>query len=279
MAAFGIVWFHLLMPDAALAYAGLAAFLSLSTLLARPAPATAARLGQRARRLLLPWGLWAAVYAAQNLQRHTPVLDTSLGLVAGVMAGPSIHLWYLPFVFLVLVGLDVLHAHLAPRAAAALFGATALLLVAGAPVWRPVSLALPYPLLQWADALAPLAFGAFLQVREAGPAAARRALVAAVLVAAAVTMPFNGIGVSYFVGLAACAAIAWGGLAPLRVPGLPALAGLTLGIYLAHPLVFSLLATHTALPATAMPWATFALSAAGVALGRRLAPRWENTWS
>jgi peptidoglycan/LPS O-acetylase OafA/YrhL len=281
VSAFGIVWFHSEAPGGPTAYAGLIVFLVLSTYLARRTsdPPRLSSIQNRARRLLVPWAVWFLAYGALNVARGDAFLDTRVGVVPAVMSGTSIHLWYLPFVFLCLNAVDLLNAHVASRTAAWFFGASALALTAAAPIWRPITLALPYPNLQWADALAPVAFGLFLQNASALPQPARRAVLATILASAAAASAFNSVGVSYALGFAACAVIATGITAHWTFKGLQRFADLTFGIYLCHILVFAGLLRYTDLPGEAMPFLIFALSAVAVAAGRAIAPGLRSYWS
>jgi len=278
VSAFGIVWFHAGHSGIALAYSGLVVFLVLSVALGgRSGQPDLATLQRRALRLLRPWLLWFGLYAAFNAQRGLPVLPLDAGWVAGVLAGPSIHLWYLPFVFLVLVALDALRTHIALRTLSALAWAGAALVMATAPWWRPVTLGLPYPALQWADALAPVLVGVYALGAHDGcwsrPVALAMAVVLVLL--AALLAAVDWVGTPYAVGLAASLL-----LLLLRQPGRPGSPGLSaitdcaFGVYLSHSLVFALLLAHgPELSESALPVAIFALALAGTWALRRALPR------
>jgi len=105
LATFGIVWFHTVgIPGRHVAYAGLAIFIMLSfayVTLRSPMATSAAILSERFKRLLLPWAFWWLIYLAAKMGKsvlsNTPFsADIDLGWI---LAGPSIHLWYLPFAF------------------------------------------------------------------------------------------------------------------------------------------------------------------------------------
>lgn len=274
LAAFGIVWFHIRSQGSALAYGGLAAFLVLSVQLGgRSGRPDAATLRRRAQRLLLPWAAWFAAYALLNVARGGNALDLRHGWACALLAGPSIHLWYLPYIFGVLVGLDLLRAHFAAATLAWAGALLALALTAGAPWWRPISLGLPYPALQWCDAAAPVAAGLFLAQADALPRTARRALALALPACALAVAPWQAIGQTYALGFAACVAVASGRGAGWRLPGIERLSQLTFGIYLAHIMVLIGLLTHARLTEPQLPWATFAVAALAVALLRALLPR------
>jgi peptidoglycan/LPS O-acetylase OafA/YrhL len=276
LSALGIVWFHAGSSGIALAYSGLVVFLVLSVALGgRSGAPDGATLRRRALRLLRPWSVWFVLYAAFNVARGLPALPLEHGLAAGVLAGPSIHLWYLPFVFGVLVGLDLLRAHLPLRSWSVLAGALALAVLATAPWWRPVTLDLPYPLLQWADAAAPVLVGVFVLGAGQWRRPVALAMAALLVAAAAGLAAFEWSGTPYAVGLAAALWVL------LRQPGpashgpaaLSALTDCAFGIYLSHSLVFALLLNVPGLPAEALPLAIFALALAGTWALRRWAPR------
>lgn len=279
LAAFGIVWFHSAHSGIALAYSGLVVFLVLSVALGgRSGRPDGATLQRRALRLLRPWLLWFGLYAAFNALRGLPVLTPDHGWVAGVLAGPSIHLWYLPFVFGVLVALDLLRAHISLRSLSGAAYLLALVLLAAAPLWRPVTLGLPYPLLQWADALPPVLVGVFaLGAREGcWPRRAVLAMSTGLLLVATVLVAFDWVGTPYAVGVAASLLVLLRPPAASR-PGPVDLSPLTdcaFGIYLSHSLVFALLLAHgPELDDAALPLAIFGLALAGTWALRRSLPR------
>jgi hypothetical protein len=177
-----------------------------------------------------------------------------------------------------LVALDLLRAHVALRTLSAAAFALALVVMATAPLWRPVSLGLPYPALQWADALAPVLVGVFaLGAREGcWPRRSALATAAVLVLAAAGLAAFEWVGTPYAVGLAASL---WVLLrTPAPTPGwalkLAPLTDCTFGIYLAHSGVFALLLAHgPALSEDALPVAIFAVALAGTWALRRALPR------
>lgn len=281
VAAFGIVWFHARAPGGQVAYAGLVVFLVLSTFLVRRGgnPPSLDSLRRRSRRLLLPWLVWFVIYGALAFALRGVFLDTGNGYVAAVMSGTNIHLWYLPFTFLCLSAVDVLHSHVSAPTAAWLGGLLTLGLTATAPIWRPATLAMPYPLLQWADALAPVAFGIFLQGSSALPSFARRFLLFVIIGAALLASRSNSIGTSYAVGFLACAVIVAGTTARWSWPRIQPVADLTFGIYLGHIIILEALLRYATLGAVELPILTFALAAVAVAVGRKIAPRYRDIWS
>lgn len=106
LAAFGIVLFHAKAPGGAIGYSGLPFFLMVLVVLALPISSIrdfATFFHDRSRRLLHPWLIWSAVYGTLKL---TEVMLTSKTLqseftLAMLLTGPALHLWFLPFAFVI----------------------------------------------------------------------------------------------------------------------------------------------------------------------------------
>jgi hypothetical protein len=154
IAAFGIVWFHTEAPGFRIAYAALPFFL---VLLAMP---SRAGLGERARQLLVPFAVWSVIYA---LLLMLTAVKNDLDIFGWwrpqmIVMGTSIHLWFLPFAFLVALAAPFLrgkHAVVLPFLAACLLAALGETSVA--------------PWYQWGFGLIPAVAGfAFLQNRSLG---------------------------------------------------------------------------------------------------------------
>ncbi len=261
VAAAGIVIFHSGAPGSGLGYAALPFFLILLASLAwegaeRAAFAPFAR--DRLRRLLLPWALWSTIYAVLKLAEAVLA-----GRPPGVefapwmwLAGPAIHLWFLPFaaaVCLMLWPFARLARNLPQEARPVL----AILLAAAAAtaVLAQAEGTLPLPFAQWAYGTPGALIGAAFAVMPG--LAGRAALVAstAALLAAA-GWP---AGASHLV---LAGAAFWLCLA-LPLPDNRAArtaAGLSLTVYLSHPLVTSVLTRTTPLPEASLPLALATLT-------------------
>ncbi|MBQ0929403.1 acyltransferase family protein [Ideonella alba] len=279
LAAFGIVWFHAHAPQLALGYAGLVVFLVLSVWLSAGSRQGWAAVRQRARRLLVPWVLWFVVYGWYVHTLHLPVVDTRHGLLAGVLAGSNIHLWYLPFMFGLLLVVDALRRVLPARGLALAAGLLATALALGIPLWRPLTLGTFYPLRQWADAALPVSYGLMLLGVGALTPRQRAAALAGPVLAAALVAPLESFGLTCAIGLGVCAWLAW---RPAPAPGgwsVQGLSDLCMGIYLVHILVLEALLLRTPLRGALLAVAVFVVSALLVAGGRALAPRWRGWWS
>ncbi len=157
--------------------------------------------------------------------------------------------------------------------------ALALLAIATTPLWRPPSLALPPPLPQWAHAAAAVFAGVFLLHADRLPRRAAAALLLALFLCTLWTLPHEGVGLPYAIGLGAVALVASGRFAAFQAAGLALLSECTLGIYFAHILVLSLLSRMGRLDGFVLAVATFALSALPVMALRKAFPCVAKYWS
>ena len=271
--ALGIVWYHARGPGYQAAYGGLVLFLILSFYLAGNHPARPPSLLRRSHRLLQPWLLWMLVYGAANLATHQPLLDTERGVLAGVLAGTSIHLWYLPFIFLCLIAYDQLRRLIAPGPLALGGAAIAVLMLTAAPLWRPLLPVVGFPLAQYVHAAAGVGLGVYFANAGALSWQWRLPLQSAMLLSATLALPLDGIGLPYLLGIAA----GW----LLTAPPLPASVGrwinpmgaATFGVYCCHILVMRIIAKFTHVDGWLLPVLTFVIAMAAVLAAQQLRER------
>lgn len=288
LGALGIVCFHTQQGLVkSLGYAGLPVFLLLTVILALgPAPAPFRRFARaKAERLLLPWAAWVLVYLAFDLAiaagRGQPMGDVLAGF--NPFFGTELTLWYLPFAFYALGAVQLLHrvlwraAHLDIDVSLAAAGAC----VAVGPwlLGDPASAPLPVPQLVFA---APAVFWGMAIAYAARLEGRRRARGLALSVGAV----YASAGALELVGATSgaadlffaygpgtvlvCVGVAWPGPALGRVA--EAVAPLTYGIYLSHPLILGVLTRVPGFdihdPLYSVP-VVFAIAAAASALLRR----------
>ena len=242
VAAIGIVWFHAGAPGRELAYAGLSAFLIIAFYFETQNAGRSGRSSSAAR-YLIPWLFWFAFYGLARLARHGSFFPDykSDSLLSQILAGPSLHLWYLPFIF---VMVSIVRAALETplRDVAFPLGSAALLaVVATCSSWWTAADQVGPPIVQYAQALPAVLLGVALGASD-GSLGSR--IVTATLLAALVAV---GIPLTNHFGLQdALAAIAF--IAALVLPAwTPAYASnfgdlprLTYGVYLIHPAFLSL---------------------------------------
>lgn len=109
IAIVGIVWYHAKAPGFLFAYSGLPFFLALLAL------ASQNGLSKRATRLLSTFLIWSGIYALVFVVIAAKTGDDLLSWWRPYMlvSGPSIHLWFLPFAFLVSCVAPMLRGNLA----------------------------------------------------------------------------------------------------------------------------------------------------------------------
>lgn len=252
VAAIGIVWFHTSeAPYKRIGYAGLPIFLLIffSLIVHRGGTySTYTFLKRRWNRLLKPWLFWSLLYGVLQLVRAVWSGNAdSLHQLASpqvALAGTHIHLWYLPFAFASGVLVYALNRHtMRFNNTVVVFIATGLgLLLLTLDAIGLASRHLMYPLPQWGFGLAAIPLGLAVGRSLMAPSHAlmRFLLASIVLVTLATSMVLIGFGY-------ASAGIPYG-LAVVLVTlayswqttgngAVAALAPLTFGVYLIHPLV------------------------------------------
>jgi len=268
-----VVAYHSQVAGLEAAYAGLVVFVVLSVYLA--VTVQAARpptLASRARRLLLPWAVWFLFYGSFNLATGRALIPLEGGIVAGVLAGPSIHLWYLPFIFGVLSLLAPLTARVDQRRLAWAGALAFVLLFVSLPSWRSGSMRLVLPLPQYLHAIGGVLAGLFFGCSPQLKAAVRWWLMAAMLMAVASVLPFEGIGLPYLIGIAVSAAVLMSPRSLVAGVDFSEPAACTLGIYLLHPFLLAVANKYHLASGAMLPLGVFVASGLLVWLFRRGVP-------
>lgn len=238
LGAFGIVLFHVKGPGAAFGYAALPIFIFLSVhfcLRLSEGQSLQTLMQRRAARLLMPWLFWCVVFA---------VLKSQDALMSGgsiwdefalwmIGTGPSIHLWFLPFIAaasLIAVALN--------HAMRALSPAVASLMLAGLSMGCLAlgSQGLPAPFAQWAFGM-PAVFLALAFYRVDHPTNLFSLALWSIMIAAAVALGWSAGSLQLALTFAVIAVVL-----SVNLPTSPTLnyfAGLSLGIYIIHPVIIS----------------------------------------
>jgi hypothetical protein len=275
VAAFCIVAYHTKVPGTTLYYAGLIFFLFLSPYL-ECGPNWSRRRPVRdlAKLFLVPWAFWMLVYGALNVLARKPMLPGGFN-IAGILAGSSLHLWFMPAMFAVLV---VFNETKRVVSAKGMFWSTLIagaLMLASTPVTANSILLVSAPFAQWMHAAPAVLLGAAFGLRTLvlGGSAAWLVATCAALASAA----FSGrpeISVTYPLGIGASAVVIAHGsrFMPPRL-NVQGLARCSLGIFLCH-IVFvrgfnALVGREILLTAVC----AFACATAATYLARRYLPR------
>lgn len=271
LAAFGIVAYHAGAPFRDFAYSGLIVFLLFSPMLdtrfnwerVRP-------VGTLARKLLLPWAFWMVVYGAANWLQHKTIFP---GGWTDILYGTSPHLWFLPFMFLVLAVLNMVK----PRFPCALFwlcAAAACALLFTVSVWRPISLMWAHPFPQWIHAAPPVFAGIALGLMGkagSGKFIALLVFAGALIVADAALLP--GVGTPYTIGIVlAAVTVFWSMNIVPDDWNIHPISACMMGVYLCHILVLKIVGATFGTNSYLTVSVTFIVALGAVWAARRLFP-------
>ncbi len=251
LAAIGIVWFHTDgIPYRNIAYAGLPIFLLVfySLLTSHGCTGTTTDfLKRRWNRLLKPWLFWSAVYGLCRLAKGLSTIDVGslreMVSMETLLAGTSIHLWYLPYAFLSGAIIYRLNRWTCRVSDAVVVLATTtagmvLLAIHATGTWNHLG----HPLPQWEFGMAAIPLGMAVGRCLMIPSRDRQRLlllvIALIVAIECETLQWLGFGspaIPYGIGLVlVCLAYCWEIRSDIVVTSL---ASLTFGVYLIHPLV------------------------------------------
>lgn len=273
VAALGIVCYHATAAWHAVTYAGLVVFVALTAALALKSGLAGERpVRRRAARFLLPWLFWWLVYAAVNAVSGAPIVELRNGLVAGLLTGPSVHLWYLPFAYCTVCAVDAAAHCLDTRALRWLPIALAASALALAAVWRPASLAAGYPWAQYLHAAPAVAIGVHMATFRRHSLSLDPLAASLLALACLVSLDVAGVGVPYLVGVAAAFLFTHLLRPLLRERDFGWLSSRLLGVYLLHPLFIRAIRHFVDAPGLLLPLLAALSTFVAVGLVQRAAP-------
>lgn len=277
--AFGIVLFHATGND--IAYSSLIIFVILSMFLAgvEKRELTVNLVKKRLRRLIFPWITWFVVYGAFNLVRQKNFFPVNNGIVAGILAGPSIHLWYMPFIFWCILFYDVVKNNFSRKIisyASPIFAALILFLT---PFWREVSIGLGAPLAQYAHALAAIFIGIYFSYFNGQNKYFSIFVLTLIVISSIVSFPFKDVGVTYFFAiLCSLLLISKFGEKFQKIDFSP-VSQCMLGVYFVHAMVLELVSKLLPGAGLLIPFLVFLISTLAVYIAIRLFPKAACYWS
>lgn len=251
-AAFGIVVFHSKAPGGEFGYAGLIAFTMLATYFGGS--------GNLVKRLLIPWGAWSVFYVGWRIAATGNPFFDGLGPLASIFYGG--HLWFLPFIFVILAVFRQFRSDKLSVPCAVL----GLMFCLAASWWKGAITDLDPPLAQWLQAFPAALFGIAI-----GSSAGRWITGAALGVAAFWNIP--GITIPYLLG-------AFAVLFALKLPmtrwNVEGISSCMIGVYLVHIAALGVVNRVLEPQTFVTVVVAFFASLAGVWLARRYIPltRW-----
>lgn len=250
-AAFGIVFFHTGAPGGTIGYAALPFFLMLLVVLMVPG-ARRMRPGEfihsRAKRLLFPWLTWSAIYGVLKLLdavKSAKPLATEFPSHVW-LTGTALHLWFLPFAFIGCVALyPVVRLRPGVPGLVGLLAMSAFLALLLLGLHQNQNLPIPLPQWTLGGAAMLLAIGfALAEGQSARLMLALAVLLACLLAALAIGWQGSILQLGGAGGVLTLCLLWYRPETSLSQQA----ARLSLGVYLAHPMVSALLVRLTPLP-------------------------------
>lgn len=231
--ALGIIWYHANIWGSPVAYAGLVAFLIISSLFTF---STNRPLWEVVKRILVPWAIWMVLYAVFNVVRGRPAVPLDNGVMAGVLIGSGVHLWFLPFMAAFLSAVYLARRRLS---LAQIAGAASVLLVLAVAMfvwWRPWSISIGVPVAQYAQALPAALLGAAWGALKFPERHRVWGLGLLALIAASALIPQPG-GTAYTIGAIAVAIALTRPARDAVRANISRISGAMFGVYLIHLMV------------------------------------------
>ncbi|MFZ0497296.1 MAG: acyltransferase family protein [Methylocella sp.] len=152
------------------------------------------------------------------------------------------HLWYIPFILMVIAISTVLKRVSTPSAVGYLSAIVAGLILVTVPIWRPESMEAAPPIGQYVQAAAPVFIGIFCGVQERLRFGRLLIVILIALMIYVVTLPFPGVGLPYLIGvfglIVAIATRRWNFV---QHHALEEISQCTFGVYIIHPIFLMLL--------------------------------------
>lgn len=265
---FGIVWFHSGVEVCrVVGHGGVFFFVIISVYFA----ATSRRrhsLAERTERLLLPCLVWSLFYGIISYVRRGHFFPEGYTLPSMLLATPSIHLWFLPFLFIVLTGIEYGRTILQSRAVALLAGVGAIVSLLFAPAWQEVRLADPF--VQYLYSVPAILIGIFFSCFGLLNISLSRLITTAIVVSLLIltVVCHSEVGVLYLVGVLPCVFLFRSNMILGDSRLLLLISSSVYGIYLSHPF-WQMVLRYVGVTSYILPLATFILSMSSILLLRR----------
>jgi surface polysaccharide O-acyltransferase-like enzyme len=274
ISAFAIVWYHSGAIGHEIAYGGLIVFLIISIFLAGKSNYSGKHpFLRRAERLLTPWSIWFVIYGIFNAVDHKPIIPLDNGILAGILTGTSIHLWYMPFILGCLILFDIVKNNVTSPKIAWISALLTIVILGTTSEWRNESIQLGAPIAQYAQALAAISLGAFFTNLKTLPKRIQAFLLILIIVTTLSAIPYEGVGIPYLIGTIAGCILSFNLFEKLLITDLSIISQCTLGIYFMHILALSAIRKLDFLDGVYIPIAAFLLSTIVIFLLRLKLPK------
>lgn len=278
LSAFGIVFFHA--NGSNVAYAALIIFAILSMFLSgtEKKKVTVELVSKRFKRLIIPWVVWFVIYGLINLVRQKEFFPVGSGVVSGILAGSSIHLWYMPFIFGCILLFDVIKNNFSRIFISIASPLLAAIILFFTPIWREASIELGAPLAQYAHAMAAIFIGISFSYIGSQNKYISTFLLFLIISSAIIALPFSGVGLTYLIAiLCSLLLITKLGERCQKIDFYP-LSQCMLGVYFIHIAIMRLVGKFFLGQGILIPIVTFITSTIFVFFARKLFPKLACYW-
>lgn len=276
LACLGIVYFHagvLSGINNAIAYSGLVVFVLISVFYSGKHQKTD-QVVSLAKKIMVPYFIWSVIYFSLYY-----VSGKSISEIVGwktIISGTSIHLWYLPFIFLVLVIVGRIKNFIPLKVLSGMSGVLFTVWLYFSPAWRANVDVVPFA--QYMHALG----GVFLALSVASLARwiSYGSLCAGILMCIYL-FQFGDYGISVVYCISAVVAFLLT-IKPTSITKteklVTLLSSLTFSIYLVHPFGLAIMSKLNLGGNIVTPALVFAFSGAGIWILRKVIPVKYSKW-
>lgn len=248
LSTFLIVWYHCSPGTQFIPYAGLVFFIVTSAYLCMESKRNTLALSlAKARGFMILWVIWYAIYLAFEFLATRGEEYLSESVVVWVLVGPSVHLWYLPFLAALLIVLQQLRIYVAKKILMIIGLALFVISQLCVDDWRNSSIQWGVPAAQYLHALPAV----FLGVAFAGASEISRRgkilLCILAIVATGFAWHLPAVGITYLLGILLSLPLLFRLKTPVALAPYSIFARYMLGIYLVHPIVIRVVRRITGL--------------------------------
>lgn len=272
ISAFGIIYFHSGVEiGREIAYGGLIFFTSISTYFATLSKSKR-NLLFRVKRLIIPYFIYSILYGVYNLIVEGVFIPTQDNRNSILLATPSIHLWFLPFIFIALITIDYFRSFILKKWGATLVGIFAIILILLSPIWREFDYISPYG--QYAHATPALLIGIFLGGSKNNfvKSIIFAGIILSILIIVCKQIPY--VGITYLTGILPLCFLFNSNDKKYKQDEnsfIIHISSTTFGVYLIHPLIIKTL-KHLKMADVGLPVTTFVISVTIILLIKKIIP-------
>jgi surface polysaccharide O-acyltransferase-like enzyme len=278
ISAFAIIWFHSGAQGSEISYAGLVVFLVVSIYLAsRSSLFGKMYLVGIGKRLLVPWIFWLMIYGILNLLMGRTIVPLERGFIFGVLTGSSVHLWFVPFLFICLAIYSFIKIYVSEKVMAIFSASLVVIVLVSTPIWRLKSIEFGAPLAQYFHALPGFFLGVYFA--NANALQVKYNLLLLALMAIAEISVIHLLGVTYLVGMLVCCFLLMKISANFKLLWLDSISKCMFGVYFLHVLVLNMFKKINIIYGIWLPVAVFFVSLYVVYFNRKSFPRFSRYWS